>query len=202
MTQEAMKLALEALKWSKPHEDAVISHSEAITAIEEALAQPVQEPVAFVKENPCKILPGIKVVNNYKFFDNRGYFVELWNSEIPMRGSYRQLNCAFSTFGVLRGMHYQDQTKFVMPIVGKIFDVVLDPNTGNWFGIELDASKSLLIPPQYAHGYLVLSAEAIVQYVVDAPYDQSKEKLYRWDQYNIEWPTFITPVLSQKDAQV
>ena len=47
MTQEAMKLALEALKWSKPHEDAVISHSEAITAIEEALAQPEQEPVAW-----------------------------------------------------------------------------------------------------------------------------------------------------------
>ena len=149
-----------------------------------------------------EILPGIKVVSNYKFLDNRGYFVELWNSEIPMRGSYRQLNCAFSTFGVLRGMHYQDQTKFVMPIVGKIFDVVLDPNTGNWFGIELDAYKGLLIPPQYAHGYLVLSAEAIVQYVVDAPYDQSKEKLYKWDQYNIKWPTFINPVLSQKDAQV
>lgn len=149
-----------------------------------------------------EMLPGIKVVSNYKFLDNRGYFVELWNSEIPMRGSYRQLNCAFSTFGVLRGMHYQDQTKFVMPIVGKIFDVVLDPNTGKWFGIELDASKGLLIPPQYAHGYLVLSAEAIVQYVVDAPYDQSKEKLYRWDQYNIKWPTFITPILSKKDAQV
>ena len=149
-----------------------------------------------------KMLPGIKVVTNLRFLDNRGYFVELWNSEISMRGNYRQLNCAFSTFGVLRGMHYQDQTKFVMPIVGKIFDVVLDPNTGNWFGIELDAFKGLLIPPQYAHGYLVLSAEAIVQYVVDAPYDQSKEKLYKWDQYNIKWPTFITPVLSQKDAQV
>ena len=149
-----------------------------------------------------EMLPGIKFINNHKFLDNRGYFVELWNSEIPMRGSYRQLNCAFSTFGVLRGMHYQDQTKFVMPIVGKIFDVVLDPNTGKWFGIELDASKGLLIPPQYAHGYLVLSAEAIVQYIVDASYDQSKEKLYRWDQFNIKWPTSITPVLSQKDAQV
>ena len=149
-----------------------------------------------------EMLPGIKVVTNFRFLDNRGYFVELWNSEISMRGNYRQLNCAFSTFGVLRGMHYQDQTKFVMPIVGKIFDVVLDPNTGNWFGIELDAFKGLLIPPQYAHGYLVLSAEAIVQYVVDAPYDQSKEKLYKWDQYNIKWPTFITPVLSQKDAKV
>ena len=51
MTQEAMKLALEALKWSKPHEDAVISHSEAITAIEEALAQPEQEPCVHAK-NP------------------------------------------------------------------------------------------------------------------------------------------------------
>ena len=148
-----------------------------------------------------EMLEGIKFINNHKFLDERGYFLKMWSSEIPMRVSYRQLNCAFSTFGVLRGMHYQDQTKFVMPIVGKIFDVVLDPNTGNWFGIELNAFKGLLIPPQYAHGYLVLSAEAIVQYIVDAPYDQSKEKSYGWNQYGIEWPTFITPVLSQKDAQ-
>jgi len=148
-----------------------------------------------------EMLEGIKVINNHKFLDERGYFLKMWSSEIPMRGSYRQLNCAFSTFGVLRGMHYQDQTKFVMPIVGKIFDVVLDPGTDKWFGIELDASKGLLIPPQYAHGYLVLSAEAIVQYIVDAPYDQSKEKSYGWNQYGIEWPTSITPVLSQKDAQ-
>jgi len=148
-----------------------------------------------------EMLPGIKVINIHKFLDERGYFLKMWSSEIPMRGSYRQLNCAFSTFGVLRGMHYQDQTKFVMPIVGKIFDVVLDPETDKWFGIELDAFKGLLIPPQYAHGYLVLSAEAIVQYIVDSPYDQSKEKSYGWNQYGIEWPTFITPVLSQKDAQ-
>ena len=48
---QAMKMAIEALKWSKPHEDAVISHSEAITALEEVLAQPKQEPVAW----PCLI---------------------------------------------------------------------------------------------------------------------------------------------------
>ena len=119
---------------------------------------------------------------------------------MPMRGDYRKLNLAFSKFGVLRGMHYQDQTKLVMPVVGRIFDVVLDPETGKWFGIELDEHKSLLIPPQYAHGYLVLSEHAVVQYIVDAPYDTSKEKSYRWDKYGIEWPTSLEPILSQKDA--
>ena len=50
MTQDELKMVLEALKWSKPHEDAVISHSEAIIAIEKALAQPEQEPVGMVKD--------------------------------------------------------------------------------------------------------------------------------------------------------
>ena len=147
-----------------------------------------------------EMLAGIKVVTNFKYLDNRGYFLEMWNSQFPMRGDYRQLNLASSHFGVLRGMHYQDQTKLVMPVIGRIFDVVLEPETGKWFGIELDEYKSLLIPPQYAHGYLVLSEHAVVQYIVDAPYEPNKEKSYRWDKYNIDWPTSINPTLSQKDA--
>jgi dTDP-4-dehydrorhamnose 3,5-epimerase len=147
-----------------------------------------------------EMLAGLKVVTNYKYLDNRGYFTEMWNSGHTMKGDYRQLNLASSKFGVLRGMHYQNQTKFVMPVIGRIFDVVLEPETGKWFGIELDECKALLIPPQYAHGYLVLTDHAVVQYIVDAPYDTSKEKSYRWDKYGIEWPTSIEPILSQKDA--
>ena len=147
-----------------------------------------------------EMLSGIKIVSNYKFLDNRGYFLEMWNSGHAMRGDYRQLNVASSKLGVLRGMHCQDQTKFVMPVVGKIFDVVLDPVTGKWFGIELDECKALLIPPQYAHGYMVLSEHAVVQYIVDAPYEPSKEQVFGWDKYGIDWPLTITPILSHKDA--
>jgi dTDP-4-dehydrorhamnose 3,5-epimerase len=145
-----------------------------------------------------ELLDGIQVISNHKHIDQRGYFMEMWKSN---DGKYRQLNLASSKFGVLRGLHYQNQTKLVIPVVGSIFDVVLDPETGKWFGIELDDSKALLIPPQYAHGYLVLSAQAIVQYIVDAPYDPSKEKIFRWDQYGIDWPLTITPIISQKDSK-
>ena len=145
-----------------------------------------------------ELLDGIQVISNHKYLDQRGYFMEMWKSN---RSEYRQLNLASSKFGVLRGLHYQNQTKFVMPVLGRIFDVVLDPETGKWFGIELDDSTALLIPPQYAHGYLVLSAQAIVQYIVDAPYDQSKEKIFRWDRYGIDWPLNITPIISQKDSK-
>ena len=148
-----------------------------------------------------EMLDGIKVVNNYKYLDTRGHFLEMWNSKHEMRGDYRQLNVAASKFGVLRGMHYQDQTKFVMPVVGRIFDVVLEPETGKWFGIELDDSKALLIPPQYAHGYLVLTDHAVVQYIVDTPYKPSQEKIFKWNNYGIDWPIAITPILSQKDLK-
>jgi dTDP-4-dehydrorhamnose 3,5-epimerase len=87
-----------------------------------------------------------------------------------------------------------------MPVFGRIFDVAVNPETGEWFGIELDDSTGLLIPPQYAHGYLVLSETAIVQYIVDAPYNKAEEENFKWNQYNIEWPINGTPVLSEKDS--
>jgi dTDP-4-dehydrorhamnose 3,5-epimerase len=98
-------------------------------------------------------------------------------------------------------MHRQNQTKLVMPVHGQIFDVALNPENGKWFGIELDETCGLLIPPQYAHGYLVMSNVAIVQYIVDAPYDKSQEENFNWSNYGIEWPIEGTPILSAKDAE-
>lgn len=146
-------------------------------------------------------LPGVKLILHKKYVDHRGDFCELWKTaEDGMRGTFRQLNCATSVRGVLRGMHRQDQTKFVMPLVGKILDVVLEPETGRWFGVELDGDTAILIPPHYAHGYLVLSDTAKVQYVVDAPYNKSAEENFKWDGYGIQWPNDVEVVLSNKDA--
>ena len=86
-----------------------------------------------------------------------------------------------------------------MSLTGVIFDVALDTDTGQWFGIELDYTCALLIPPQYAHGYLVLSDEAVVQYIVDAPYNKAAEENLKWDAYGIEWPLNGDPVMSEKD---
>lgn len=146
------------------------------------------------------MLSGIQIINHKKFQDHRGDFCELWKiSNDNMRGSFRQLNCATSCQHVIRGMHRQDQTKLVMPIYGEIYDVALDPVTGEWFGTVLNPERGMLIPPQYAHGYLVLSELSIVQYIVDAPYNKSLEENFHWNQYGIQWPLSKPPILSNKD---
>lgn len=145
-------------------------------------------------------LPGLRIIEHTKYPDNRGSFCELWKSiDDGMRGTFRQLNIATSKINVLRGLHRQDQSKLVMPIVGTIFDVAVDPVSGQWFGIHLNDTCGLLIPPEYAHGYLVTSDSAVVQYVVDAPYNQSKEENFKWNGYGISWPT-VNPILSAKDS--
>jgi dTDP-4-dehydrorhamnose 3,5-epimerase len=148
-----------------------------------------------------KKLPGLKVIERKLFTDDRGYFSETYRSNLDeMTGLYRQLNTAKSTKGVLRGLHRQNQTKLVMPVDGTIFDVAVDVDTGDWFGIILDETNGLLIPPQYAHGYLVLSETSIVQYIVDKPYDKTKESNFKWNNYGIEWPLDGSePILSEKD---
>ena len=147
-------------------------------------------------------LSGVEVITHLKHKDDRGDFCEIWKtSHDNMRGTFRQLNVATSKHNVLRGMHRQNQSKLVMPLQGRIFDVALEPETGKWFGLELDDRTALFIPPQYAHGYLVLSETSIVQYVVDAPYNKSEEENFHWDNYNIEWPITEQPILSSKDAK-
>ena len=149
-----------------------------------------------------EMLPGLQIIEHTKYKDARGDFCELWKINTDsMRGDFRQLNCATSTHAVLRGMHRQNQTKLVMPVHGKIFDVALDPENGKWFGIILDTSNALLIPPQYAHGYLVLSNVATVQYIVDAPYNKAEEENFNWNKYGSEWTLDVEPILSAKDAE-
>ena len=149
-----------------------------------------------------ELLPELQIINHTKYKDSRGDFCELWKiNNDSMRGDFRQLNIASSACDVLRGMHRQNQTKLVMPVHGQIFDVALDPETGKWFGIFLDVSNALLIPPQYAHGYLVMSDTAIVQYIVDAPYNKAEEENFNWNNYGIEWPIEGNPILSEKDTE-
>jgi dTDP-4-dehydrorhamnose 3,5-epimerase len=146
-------------------------------------------------------LPGVEVITHTKFKDSRGDFCELWKSDSDkMRGTFRQINLASSKYNVLRGMHRQDQSKLVMPLFGEIFDVALDVESKKWFGVVLDNTTALFIPPQYAHGYLVLSETSLVQYVVDMPYNKPLEENFRWDSYSIVWPTPFVPILSDKDA--
>ena len=149
-----------------------------------------------------EMLPGLQIIEHTKYNDSRGSFCELWKiTNDNMRDSFRQLNIATSSKNVLRGMHRQNQFKQVMPVYGKIFDVALDPASGKWFGIELDEICGLLIPPQYAHGYLVMSDVSVVEYIVDRPYNKEEEENFNWNNYGIEWPIDGLPILSAKDTK-
>ena len=123
-------------------------------------------------------LDGVVVVEPTVFGDDRGFFMESFNShdfaEAGLPRVFAQDNQSRSTRGVLRGLHYQYpnwQGKLARVIVGEIFDVAVDicrcsSTFGMWFGIVLSAKnkKQLYIPPGYAHGFCVLSDVAEMIY--------------------------------------
>lgn len=122
--------------------------------------------------------------------DSRGYFFESYNEQTWLSENIQirfvQDNQAKSSYGVVRGLHYQlnphAQTKLVRALSGSILDVVVDirkgsPTFGKHFAIELSANnhKQLLVPHGFAHGYAVLSETAEVMYKCDAFYNKASE---------------------------
>jgi dTDP-4-dehydrorhamnose 3,5-epimerase len=127
-----------------------------------------------------------------------------------------QDNQSKSSYGVIRGLHFQcnpkAQTKLVRVLEGKIFDVAVDcrknsPTFGKWFGIELSAEnkKQLLVPKGFAHGFSVLSDTAIVFYKCDSFYAPEADGgiLYNDPALNIDWRISKEEViLSEKDSKL
>lgn len=161
--------------------------------------------------------PGLMVFEPKVFEDSRGYFFESYNSNICKEAGieiiFVQDNQAKSSFGVVRGLHYQlaphAQTKFIRVLQGKILDAVVDlrigsPTYAQVFTIELSAEnkKQLFIPKGFAHGYSVLSPTAEVFYKCDEFYHKESEGgIYLNDpELHINWG--IDPgqqILSEKD---
>ena len=138
------------------------------------------------------------------FSDDRGYFFESFNkkkfNENFSQIKFCQDNESKSSFGVLRGLHYQlspkAQTKLVRVLKGKVLDVVVDirqnsPSFGNHFSVELsdENKKQLLIPRGFAHGFVVLSEEAVFSYKVDNYYDSKLERgiIFNDSFLQIDW---------------
>jgi dTDP-4-dehydrorhamnose 3,5-epimerase len=163
--------------------------------------------------------PGLLVFEPTVFEDNRGYFFESYNqklfSENGIEIHFVQDNQAQSSFGIIRGLHFQmnpfAQTKLIRVLSGKIIDAVVDirkdsPTYGNAYTIELSAEnkKQLLIPKGFAHGYSVISETAEVFYKCDAFYHKESEGGILWNdpKLNIDWKVPIDKVVvSEKDAQ-
>ena len=164
-------------------------------------------------------IKGVYIIEPRVFNDARGYFFEAWkqaefNEKIgPV--NFVQDNESKSSKGVLRGLHYQkgsaSQAKLVRVIKGSVLDVAVDirkssPTFGKHVMVELseDNKRQFFIPRGFAHGFLVLSEEAIFTYKVDNPYAPQCDAGIRWNDpdLNIQWP--INPeevITSEKDLK-
>ena len=163
-------------------------------------------------------IPDVILVQAQQWKDPRGFFMETYKasefskSDVPT--IFVQDNCAYSTQGVLRGLHYQQepkaQGKLIMVLKGEIFDVVVDIRQGSatygqWVGHTLSARNCsmLYVPPGFAHGYCVLSPDALILYKVTDEYAPETERGIVWNDpaIGIDWPV-QDPLVSQKDAQL
>lgn len=149
-------------------------------------------------------IDGVVIIEPRIFKDQRGYFFESFSqkqfSQEVTNIHFVQDNESKSTYGVLRGLHFQKppfaQAKLIRVIHGHILDVAVDirknsPTYGQHVEIELsDKNKQqLFIPHGFAHGFVVLSPEAVVQYKCDNYYNPEHEGSLRWDdpKININW---------------
>jgi dTDP-4-dehydrorhamnose 3,5-epimerase len=160
-------------------------------------------------------LPGVYRVDPRVFVDQRGFFTETWQAnryaQAHIAGPFVQDNHSRSTYGTLRGLHYQlahPQGKLVWVVQGKVFDVAVDirrgsPTFGQWHGEILSGEnhRQLYIPAGFAHGFCVLSPSADFYYKCTDFYAPGDEYGLRWDdpRLAIPWP-ITTPQLSEKDA--
>ncbi|MBN1104278.1 MAG: dTDP-4-dehydrorhamnose 3,5-epimerase [Deltaproteobacteria bacterium] len=167
-----------------------------------------------MKFTPSPTLPDIVVIEPQVFQDGRGFFTEMYHREKFVKGgiadTFVQDNRSRSCRGTLRGLHYQirkPQAKLVWVLQGEIFDVAVDirrnsPTFGRWASIVLSdrEKKGVYIPPEFAHGFYVLSEEAEVFYKCSDLYAPGFDRGIRWDDpdLSIPWPT-LDPILSEKD---
>ncbi len=164
-------------------------------------------------------IEGVYIIEPKVFKDQRGYFFESYNqlslSEFGISYTFVQDNQSKSSYGVIRGLHFQKpphaQTKLLRVVQGRIIDVAVDirkgsPTYGKHVAVELneDNFKQLLIPAGFAHGFSVLSDTAIVQYKCTDYYHPETEGgiLFNDKDLDINWDIPLDEsVISEKDLK-
>ena len=164
-------------------------------------------------------IEGVYVLEPKVFGDARGYFMETFRQDefdrMVSPVTFVQDNESKSTRGVLRGLHYQkgdySQAKLVRVIQGRVLDVAVDLRKGSptflkHVAVELSGEnkRQLFVPRGFAHGFVVLSDEAVFCYKVDNVYAPQAECCIRYDDpaIGVEWPLPAEELLlSAKDAQ-
>jgi dTDP-4-dehydrorhamnose 3,5-epimerase len=160
-------------------------------------------------------MPGVRILVPQVFTDDRGFFTESYHkrnlAEKGLALDFVQDNHARSRRDVIRGLHYQGaagaQWRLIRCTVGEVWDVIVNlqvgsPHFGKWFGVKLSSEnrKQLLVPPEFAHGYAVLSETADVQYKCTAHHQPAVERCLAWNDPDvaIPWP-IANPIMSNKD---
>jgi dTDP-4-dehydrorhamnose 3,5-epimerase len=163
-------------------------------------------------------LPGAFLVDLELLNDERGFFARAYcPDEFAAQGlstPLRQCSVSYNARkGTLRGLHHQaaphEEHKLVRCTAGAIFDVVVDisPHSARyrqWFGTELSAQnrRAVFIPPGFAHGFVTLSDDAEVYYMISVPHSPPHAQVFRWNDpaFGIQWP--VEPrVISARDAE-
>ncbi|QQR78969.1 MAG: dTDP-4-dehydrorhamnose 3,5-epimerase [Candidatus Moraniibacteriota bacterium] len=164
-------------------------------------------------------IEGLLVVEPDIFRDDRGYFLESYNSdryrEAGIPDVFVQDNVSVSKKGVIRGLHYQTppfaQGKLVSVLRGRVLDVVVDirtgsPTFGRYVAVELSAEnhRQFWIPAGFAHGFIALEDDTIFTYKVTNVYDKESDRGVRWNDpaLGIAWPTEVPPIVSEKDTKL
>ena len=169
-----------------------------------------------MKVVPTSTLPEVLVIEPTVYSDPRGFFVESYHApryrEAGIDVTFVQDNQSRSVRGTLRGLHWQvaphPQAKLVRVVDGEILDVAVDvregsPTFGRWAAVTLSSEnfRQLFVPVGFAHGFLVLSERADIEYKCSDVYDPASERGLMWNDpaLGIAWPQ-RTALLSPRDA--
>ena len=162
-------------------------------------------------------IEGLLIIEPDVFGDDRGYFLETYKKseyhELGINAEFVQDNISKSVKGTVRGLHYQTgdkaQGKLCQVICGKVLDIAVDirfgsPTFGKYFSFELNErdKKQLWIPAGFAHGFSVLSDDAVFSYKCTNYYSKKDEQAIRYDdpELNIDWMV-ENPIVSEKDLK-
>ena len=162
-------------------------------------------------------VPGVLLIEPKVFGDARGFFFESFQAEryaeAGIKAPFVQDNYSLSRRGVLRGLHFQNpqpQGKLVSVLQGEVFDVAVDirrgsPTFGKWAGAVIGEGNKhqLWVPPNFAHGFVVLSEQALFAYKCTALYKPEAEGVIQWNDpdLGIDWHFDGEPSLSARDQK-
>ena len=162
-------------------------------------------------------IPGVLIIEPKVFGDERGFFLETWQrqryADAGIPPGMVQDNQAYSSHGVLRGLHVQHphaQGKLVQVLRGEVFDVAVDirrgsPHFGQWVGVHLSGDNhcQFWVPEGFAHGYCVLSEEALFAYKCTDYYHPETQFSVLWNdpELGIDWHYEGAPQLADKDRK-